>query len=58
MRADDPMRFIIHAPREIGESLARQGSSVGERRDILTDLLWLGLVLLELDPFGLSGEFA
>jgi hypothetical protein len=54
--SDDIVRSIVDTPDEVGEGLARQRGRVGERGEVLTDLLGIGLVLLELDPFGLAGE--
>jgi len=57
-RTDQGVILVAHAPHQIGEGLAHQGRGVGQRRDVLADGLYLGVVHLELDPLGLPRQLA
>jgi len=47
---------FIHAPEDIGPRLSVQGRRVGQRGNVFPDLLGFRVAVLELDPFGFSGE--
>jgi len=47
------MADILNAPQQVGVRLAVQRRGVGQRRDVLADLLWVADVDFELDPLGL-----
>ncbi|MNQ96167.1 hypothetical protein D3C85_1117610 [compost metagenome] len=50
--------LVVHAPDQIGIALAIQCSSIGQGRQILTDLLWVSVIALELQPGGFRRELA
>ena len=47
---------IMHAPHQIGKGFALEGCRTGKGGDVLADLLSVGVVYLELDPFGFLGQ--
>jgi hypothetical protein len=52
--ADDNVVGIPRPPNEVGATPALKGGRVSERGDVLPDLVRIVVVLLELDPLGLS----
>jgi hypothetical protein len=57
-RADDGSIAVAHTPQQESERLAFERGAIGECREILTDELRLGVVLLELHPLDLPRQLA
>lgn len=52
------MAGVVDSPDQIAMGPAVQRRRVGERRDVLTDLFGLGVVVLELQPAGFPRQAA